>query len=135
MKIKKYILLFAILGLAVLAFSVMAHNVSATDHEWTGSISPNGTAYQNYTLTVRPEPIITLDLTTVALSIIFLSLVTIFNIYGDFKKALLIQLVAIAIMLPAVVWTFMAISGVWYIPLLFVVVNLVIFVMAAARRK
>jgi len=31
MKIKKYILLFAILGLAVLAFSAISHNVSATD--------------------------------------------------------------------------------------------------------
>jgi len=75
------------------------------------------------------------DYGTMALTILFLSLVTIFNIYGDFKKALLIQLVAITIMLPGVVWAFVSVLGIWYIPLIFVTVNLVIFVLAAARRK
>ena len=46
--LRKYLLLFAILGLAVLAFSVMAHNVSATDHEWTGSISPDASIALNW---------------------------------------------------------------------------------------
>jgi hypothetical protein len=131
---RKYLLMFAILGLAVLAFSVMAHNVSATDHEPNITSSPvlrvndnssysyslladqpgtwaftsnasflsmsgnvifgtphyeigsyyvritftnsNGTAYQNYTLTVRPEQIISIPWEVLVIALAIVGLMT-----------------------------------------------------------
>ena len=57
------------------------------------------------------------------------------NFYGHKEKMLAIQLIAIVIMLPGVVWAFLIMPGTWEIPLLFIMVNLVIFVMDAARGR
>jgi hypothetical protein len=75
------------------------------------------------------------DYTNIALVILFMGLITIFNFYGHREKMLVIQLIAIVIMLPGVVWAFLIMPGTWEIPLLFIMVNLVIFVMDAARGR
>jgi hypothetical protein len=111
--------------IGVYSFEVMA--ISAND---------TNTAYQNWTVVVNPVYVAPpIDYLNIGLVIIFMTLVTIFNFYGHREKMLAIQLIAIVIMLPGVVWAFMIMPGTWEIPLLFIMANLVIFVMDAARGR
>ena len=99
-------------------------------------ITGTGTSYLNYTIQVTGKQIVVIDTTTdMIMVMIFFIAVTLFNFYGHKEKMLAIQLIAIVIMLPGVVWAFMIMPGTWEIPLLFIMANLVIFVMDAAGRR
>ena len=144
------LMLFQVSGLK----SVTIYNVSVNGVNLT-QIQSNFTGIGSYTLAgpwsfvgsavvlnqvipaVTPIPPVVKgqDYTGMAMALLFLGLVTLFNFYGHKEKMLAIQLIAIVIMLPGVVWAFLIMPGTWEIPLLFIMVNLVIFVMDAARGR
>jgi len=63
---------------------------------------------------------------------IFLMAVTVFLYLGHAKSILLVELVAFCALLAGSVWAFTLLP--WYIPMLFVVGNLVIFVTDVVRK-
>lgn len=77
------------------------------------------------------------DYTGIAMVLLFLGLVTLFNLLGYIIRVRVIMLIAVCILLPGVVWAFVTIPTYSLIPLLFVIVNVVLFVMdlVGGRKK
>ena len=138
------LMLFQVSGLK----SVTIYNVSVNGVNLT-QIQSNFTGIGSYTLAgpwsfagsavvlnqvipaVTPIPPVVKgqDYTGMVMALLFLGLVTLFNLLGYIIRIRVIMLAAICILLPGVVWAFLTIPQYSLIPLLFIVVNVVLFVM------
>jgi len=75
------------------------------------------------------------DAASAALVIIFMIGCTVFEYLGYAKSMLLMQLFAMLMSIIGIAWAFNVMPEAWYLPMLFAVANLILFVMGVMRGR